>query len=50
MGNDVNNKTPNDIKDNKNYCIFEKRLCRYANKNGICFTCDAPSDDDMTCR
>lgn len=34
----------------KHMCIFEKRHCRYANKQGNVFDCEAPSDDDMTCR
>ena len=36
--------------DSPLYCIFEKRICQYANKNGNVFNCEAPSDDDMTCR
>lgn len=36
--------------DSPRWCIFEKRICRYANKNGNVFTCEAPSDNDMTCR
>lgn len=36
--------------DSPRWCIFEKRICGYANKNGNVFTCDAPSDDEMTCR
>ena len=35
--------------DNK-YCIFEKRICRFANKEGACFECKAPSDFAMPCR
>jgi len=32
-----------------NYCIFEKKECKYAiNKNG-CFSCEAKSDEEMTC-
>ena len=37
-------------KNSTHYCIFEKRICRYANKNGNSFTCEAPSDDDMICQ
>ena len=33
----------------KNYCIFEKKICPYANKQGNVFQCKAPSDDDMPC-
>lgn len=36
--------------DSPRWCIFEKKICRYANKNGNAFTCEAPSDDDMICR
>lgn len=32
------------------YCIFEKKICRYANNNNGAFICEAPSDDDMICR
>lgn len=35
--------------DNPKYCIFEKRICKYANKKGNTFSCEAPSDDDMPC-
>lgn len=31
-------------------CIFEKRVCSYARMNKGCFSCEAPSDWDMTCR
>lgn len=34
----------------KHTCIFEKRLCEYANKDGRSFNCTAPSDEAMTCR
>ena len=34
----------------KHTCIFEKRYCKYANKNGSAFRCTAPSDEEMTCR
>lgn len=30
-------------------CIFEKRYCKYANKRGDAFKCEAPSDEEMTC-
>lgn len=33
-----------------NYCIFEERICRFANKNGNCFECKAPSDFSMPCK
>lgn len=36
--------------DSRHWCIFEKKICQYANKNGRVFTCDAPSDDEMLCR
>lgn len=32
-----------------NFCIFEKRRCKYANKVGDVFSCEAKSDEDMTC-
>lgn len=35
--------------NNKKYCIFEKKLCTYANKVGNVFDCKAPNDEDMTC-
>lgn len=35
--------------DSRHWCIFEKKICRYANKNGGAFTCNAPSDDEMIC-
>ena len=31
------------------YCIFEKRICRYANKKEGTFECNAPSDFAMPC-
>lgn len=31
-------------------CLFEKRYCRYANNFDNCFTCESPSDEEMTCR
>ena len=34
--------------DNK-YCIFEKRICRFANKQNGTFECKAPSDFAMPC-
>mgnify|MGYP000856877990 CR=1 FL=1 len=36
--------------DNKHYCIFEDKICPYANKKGPAFECTAPSDDEMPCR
>lgn len=33
----------------RHQCIFEKRFCEYANKNGNSFNCTAPTDEDMTC-
>lgn len=32
-----------------NYCIFEKRFCRLARKNGNAFICSAESDEEMLC-
>ena len=32
-----------------NYCIFEKRFCRLARKEGNAFLCIAESDEDMLC-
>lgn len=29
------------------YCIFEKRICRYARKEGSTFRCAAPSDNSL---
>ena len=34
----------------RHMCIFEKRFCKFANKNGRVFDCTAPSDEAMTCR
>lgn len=34
----------------KHQCIFEKRYCEYANKQGNSFKCEAPNDESMTCR
>ena len=39
----------NSIKDSSRYCIFEKKICSYADKQGNAFQCKAPSDDDMPC-
>lgn len=36
--------------ENPKWCIFEMKVCRYANKDGNAFNCTAPSDDEMTCR
>lgn len=38
------------IQDSRRYCIFEQRICRYADKQGQAFECTAPSDDKMTCK
>ena len=38
------------IEDNKNYCIFEKRICKYADKKDNIFDCVAKSDEETTCR
>lgn len=46
---DLEKKDPR-IEDSRRYCIFEKRICRYAEKNGQAFECQCPSDDQMTCR
>lgn len=42
-------KLQNKEDDNK-YCIFEKRICRFADKQGNVFNCTAKSDEVMTCR
>lgn len=39
----------NDIKNSERYCIFEKKICPYANKQGNVFQRTASSDDDMPC-
>lgn len=36
-----------DKKLNNKYCIFEDKLCRYANRWGDHFTCEAPSDESL---
>ena len=36
--------------DSPRWCIFEKKICPYANKNGAVFTCEAPSDEEMNCK
>jgi hypothetical protein len=41
-------KLRNKENDNK-YCIFEKRICRFANKNGNTFSCTAKDDYSMLC-
>lgn len=46
---DLEKKDPR-IEDSRRYCIFEKRICRYAEKNGHAFECQCPSDDKMPCR
>lgn len=38
-----------ELKNSNNYCIFEKKICPYAYKEGRTFECKAPSDDDMLC-
>ena len=45
-----NNQKPVRREDSPHWCIFEKKICRYANKNGNVFTCEAPSDEEMTCQ
>lgn len=32
------------------WCIFEKKICPHANKQGNVFQCKAPSDEAMPCR
>lgn len=34
----------------ENYCIFEKKICKFANNKGNCFECKAKSDEEMLCR
>lgn len=36
--------------DDSRYCIFEKRICRFARKEGNTFSCAAKSDEVMTCK
>ena len=36
--------------DSPRWCIFERKICRYANKQGPVFNCNAPSDDEMPCK
>lgn len=45
-----NKQKPVRREDPPRWCIFEKRICQYANKKGPVFTCEAPSDEEMTCR
>lgn len=44
--------TKQNIRENPKYCIFENKLCRYANndKEMKTFECNCPSDDAMPCR
>ena len=44
----INARLVNKEQDNK-FCIFEKRICRFANKQGNAFTCTAKSDYEMLC-
>ena len=44
----VNAKLVNKEQDNK-YCIFERRICRFANQQDGTFDCKAPSDSAMLC-
>ena len=44
----INSKLVNKGQDNR-YCIFEKRICRFADKQGDSFKCNAPSDSAMLC-
>lgn len=32
------------------WCIFEKKICQYAENCGPAFECKAPSDEDMKCK
>lgn len=43
----LNAEFAGDKENDSKYCIFEKKLCRYANKNGSTFECKAPSDDAL---
>lgn len=45
----INANMTNKENDSK-YCIFENRICRFANKDGNVFECKAPSDFAMPCR
>lgn len=44
----INAKMTNKEQDNK-FCIFEKRICRFANNEGNTFICTAGSDYEMLC-
>lgn len=44
----LNANLENKEQDNK-YCIFEKRICRFADKQGNIFTCKAKNDMEMVC-
>lgn len=42
-------KEEKDITQSSRYCIFEKKICRYARKKGPMWCCEAPSDYEMPC-
>ena len=48
----LNSKYKGNKEDDYNYCIFEKKLCRFANKIKNKFSCTAPSDEALrlTCK
>ena len=37
-------------KDSPHYCIFEEKICRYAEKDGSSFECTCPDDASMPCK
>ena len=46
----INANFTGDKESDPKYCIFEKKICRYANKKGNTFSCEAPNDLAMTCK
>lgn len=44
----ITERLQNKENDNK-FCIFEKRICRFADKQGNSFQCTAKSDNAMLC-
>lgn len=46
----LNTHFTGDKENDPKYCIFEKRICRFADKKGNVFSCKAPNDLSMTCK
>lgn len=46
-----NNSNSGSVKkeEHPNWCIFEKKVCSFAKKDGYAFCCNAPSDETMPC-